>query len=322
MAILKKTTYLIFLFFLFITKSGAQNIEKYYDYRWKECEPNAARFYSKIAKTDSGYLRKDYYIRERRLQMNGMYLDSLCKIRNGHFTLYHANGVLESCGKLIQNKREGLWLSYYNNGIMKDSTVYSNGKMVGKSLSWYSNGYQSDSISLNEDRSGVQFSWFDNGAPAAAGRYSAGMKQHGKWKYFHKNGNISSIEIYNESKLVSRQNFNEKGELLADTTNTNRYAQFKGGIEAWLKYISDRIYFPDGYKIVNADVAKVVVNFTVNENGDIENVFTCTPFDKRFDIIAENVIRKSPKWIPAMQHNRCVKQVMAQPVNFQNHRDN
>ena len=158
MKIIKKTTYLIFLFFLFITKSGAQNIERYYDFRWKECEPNAARFYSKIAKTDSGYLRKDYYIRERKLQMNGMYLDSLCKIRNGHFTLYHANGVLESCGKLIQNKREGLWLSYYNNGFMKDSTVYSNGEMVGKSLSWYSNGYPSDSISLNEDRSGVQVS--------------------------------------------------------------------------------------------------------------------------------------------------------------------
>ena len=322
MKIIKKTIYLIFLFFLFITKSGAQNIEKYYDYRWKECELNTARFYSKIAKTDSGYLRKDYYIKERTLQKKGMYSDSLCKIRNGNFTFYHTNGVLESFGKYKQNKKEGLWLTNHNNGLKRDSTVYSNGKIVGISLSWHSNGYPSDSISLKEDRSGVLYAWFDNGTPDAAGRYSAGMKKHGKWKYFHKNGNISSIEIYNESKLFSRQNFNEKGELLADTTNINRLAQFKGGIEAWLKYISDRIYFPDGYKIVNADVATVVVTFTVNENGDIENVFTSTPFDKRFDVIAENVIRKSPKWIPAMKHNRCVKQVMSQPVNFQNHRDN
>ncbi len=322
MTITKKTTYIIFLFFLFITKSGAQNIEKYYDYRWKECKPDTARFYSKIAKTDSGYLRKDYYIRERRLQMSGVYSDSLCEIKNGKFTYYHANGVPGSFGKFVQNKRDGLWLSYYNNSFIRDSTIYSNGEIIGTSLSWHSNGYPSDSISLNEDRSGIQFSWFDNGIPAAVGRYSNGMKQHGKWKYFHKNGNVSSIEIYNESKLVNKQYFNEKGELLADTTNTDRHAQFKEGIEAWLKYISDHLYFPSAYKIVNADVAKVVVTFTVNENGDIENIFTSTPFDKRFDVIAENVIKKSPKWIPAIQHNRYVKEVRNQPVTFQNYREN
>jgi len=91
---------------------------------------------------------------------------------------------------------------------------------------------------------------------------------------------------------------------------------------AWLKYISDKVYFPDGYKIVNTDVEKVVMTFTVNENGDIENVFTSTSFDKRFDVIAENAIRKSPKYIPAIQHYRCFKQVIPKPVSFQNDRDN
>jgi TonB family protein len=245
----------------------------------------------------------------------------LCEVKNGRFAFYHANGVLQSSGKYIQNKKEGLWKSFQNNGLMADSTVYSTGKQIGKSLSWYPNGYPRDSTALNADRSGVHVSWFDNGFPAAAGRYSSDMKQNGKWKYFHRNGMVSSIEIYEESRLINKQYFNEKGEMLNDTTNTDRPAQFIGGKEAWLKFVSKQIYFPDGYKIVNADGVKVVVTFTVNENGEIENVFTSVPFEKMFDEIAEKAIRKSPKWIPAIEHNRKVKQEFQQPVNFHNYKD-
>ena len=316
---IKKIICLTLLFFLISFESTAQKIEKFYDYKWKECAPNEARFYSLTTKTDSGYYRKDYYIKERRIQMIGNYLDSLCTIRNGNFTFYHANGVLESTGKYIRNKKEGKWINFHNNGFIKDSTVYSAGKQIGKRISWYPNGYQNDSIVLNEDRSGVHVSWFDNGVPAAAGIYSADMKQHGKWKYFHRNGNISSIEIYDESKLVNKQYYNENGELMTDTTCTDRPAEFKGGIEAWLKYISNHIYFPSGYKIINGDVAKVVVIFTVNEEGEIENVFTSTPFDKAFDSIAEKAIKRSPKWLPAINHNRRVKSTFNQVVNFKNY---
>ncbi|MCK9205830.1 MAG: energy transducer TonB [Salinivirgaceae bacterium] len=321
MYLIKRTIGVIFLLFQILFETSGQNIEKFCDYKWEVCEPNLARYYSQISKTDFGYYRRDYYIREKRLQMLGNYSDSLCEVKNGSFLFYHANGVPHSSGKYIQNKKEGLWISYYNNGIMKDSTVFLNGKIIEKSLSWHPNGYLSDSISLNDDRSGVKVSWFDNGIPSVAGKYSSDMKQNGRWKYFHKNGVVSSIEIYDESKLVNKQYFNEKGKFVSDTTNTDRQAQFKGGDQEWLKYLSNQIYFPDGYKIANADTAKVVVTFTVNENGEIENVFTSNSFDKRFDKIAENAIKKSPKWIPAIEHNRNVKQVFHQIVSFQNYND-
>lgn len=319
MNLIKKTTYLTLLIFLVLVESNAQNVEKFYDYKWKECKLNEARFYSLITKTDTGYYRTDYYIREKRIQMIGNYLDSLCKVENGSFIFYHANGVLESSGKYIHGKKEGLWLNYYNNGFMEDSIVYSGGQQIGKSLSWHPNGYIADSTVLNEDRSGVHVSWFDNGIPSAVGRYSADMKQNGKWKYFHKNGNVSSIEIYDQSKLLSRLYFNENGEQINDTTNTDRDAQFIGGDDAWSKYLSNMVYFPAGYKIINGDVANVVINFTVNENGEIENVFTKTRFDIRFDRIAENAIKKSPKWLPAMRHNRNVKKRFTQVVGFKNY---
>jgi len=319
MNLVKKITYLTLLICLVLVEANAQSVEKFYDYKWKECKLNDARFYSVMTKTDTGYYRKDYYIREKRIQMIGNYLDSLCKVENGSFIFYHANGVPKSSGKYIHGKKEGIWLNYYNNGFMEDSTVYSGGQQIGKSLSWYPNGYRADSILLKEDRSGVHVSWFDNGIPSAVGRYSADMKQNGKWKYFHKNGNVSSIEIYDQSNLLSRQYFDENGEQINDTTNTDRDAQFVGGVDEWLKYLSTKIYFPDRYKILNGDVAAVVVSFTVNEDGRTENIFTKIPFDIRFDRIAENAIKKSPKWLPAMRHNRNVKTRFTQVVNFKNY---
>ena len=42
-----------------------QDITKFYDYKWKECRSNMARFYAIISSTDSGYVRKDYSIHSK-----------------------------------------------------------------------------------------------------------------------------------------------------------------------------------------------------------------------------------------------------------------
>jgi len=67
---------------------------------------------------------------------------------------------------------------------------------------------------------------------------------------------------------------------------------------------------------VNGEKAVVVVTFSIDENGNVTEVFTSTPFNSAFDKIAEDVIRHSPKWIPAMEHNRTIRTVRSQPVYF------
>jgi antitoxin component YwqK of YwqJK toxin-antitoxin module len=309
---------LCILLLLLASQSNAQKKEKYYDYKWKECEPNAARFYSRIIKTDSGYYREDFFIKESILQMSGTFEDSLYKIKNGTFHYYHANGVIDSYGKYVHGKKEGVWLSFHRNRIMSDSTVFLNDKQIGTSLSWYPNGFICDSIYTSETGSGVKVIWFDNGVPSVAGKYADNQKKEGIWKYFRKNGTISCREIYRNSNLITKQYFDENGKIINDTTIKDCLAQFPGGVEAWIKYLSKHIYFPDQYKIINSDVAKVVVAFVVNEEGDIEDVYMKVPFHKAFDIIAEKTIKKSPKWKPAIQNNRNIKCYFEQVVNFNN----
>lgn len=292
-----------------------QTIEKYYTYNWKECNADEARFYSTIQNTDSGYVRKDYFLHERSMQMMGKYKDKECKVKDGYFHYYHPNKMLDAIGKYENNEKEGLWLHSYPHGSLMDSGVYSKGNITGTYLSWHSNGFMRDSFVIEDEGKGVQITWFDNGNISSAG-FLVNYSNYGTWKYYHKNGQVSSKETYQNKVVVDKQYFNESGEIIIDTTNKDRDAVFPGGNKAWVKYLLKQIYFPSQFKIVNADQAVVVVNFTINEDGKLEDVEVSTPFYPDFDKIAKNAIMKCPGWLPAINHNRKVKSMMRQPITF------
>ncbi len=295
----------------------AQKIEKFFDYAWRPTIANTARYYALIEKKDTVWHRKDFFIHEGKLQMEGYYQDSTCKKEEGKFSYYHANGALEAIGAYKNGKREGFWLRYHDNGMMQDSVIYEGGKVVGTRLRWHPNGFLSDSSVMNKDGSGMEVSWFDNGNPSAAGRYAAGNKMHGKWQFFHRNGKPSATEVYENGTLLSKQYFDEEGNTLSDTTSRDKAASFPGGLKAWQKYLLKNLYFPSQWKISNADQAIVVVNAVIDEEGNVTDIALYAPLHPDFDKIALNVIRKSPKWIPSIAHNRKVKYYFRQPVVFQ-----
>lgn len=296
--------------------AAAQKTTTWYDYNWKECASEQARFFSEVKKTDSGYIRTDYFVQERSVQMTGRFEDEACTVKNGYFRYFHPNKILQSSGLYQNGKKEGLWLSFHPNGMMEDSTVYLHGQPIGTSVSWHSNGYPSDSTVLGEDGRGVNVKWFDNGILSSAGLLINFNLPDGKWKYFHKNGQPSAVEIYEWGILKNKFFYDEKGHEQPDTTNNDRSAGFRGGMQSWLDFIQKRLYFPEQYRLLNITTAVVIVDFTVNEEGKLENIITSTPFYPAFDKIAEAAIAKSPAWIPARNHNRNVKTKMRQQVIF------
>jgi len=292
-------------------------MEKYFDYRWHDTNAVNARYCSMIEKTDSGWRRRNYFLHNLTLQMEGLFADSACTIPSGHFRSFHPSRIIESMGAYRNGKMQGSWLRYYSDGLMEDSTVYDNGGPVGIRQSWYRNGYPHDSCNYSPDGSGVQLSWFDNGLPAAAGRYAAGYKMTGKWLYFYKEGGISAEEVYDlHGKLQSRKYYTEKGTILADTTNKDRAAVFAGGEKAWARYLDRSLYFPDAYQVTNGDAAVVVISATIDEEGKVVDAEIGVPFYPAFDKIALELMERSPNWLPAIEHNRKVRSRIWQPVVF------
>ncbi len=274
-----------------------------------------ARFYSTIEKTDSGWLRNDYYINGMSLQMRALYEDKECKINNGQANYFYPNGYPSILGRMVKNKQEGICMRYYSNGMTADSAFYSTGRPVGYRLMWHRNGFLSDSIAHVNDSVDVQISWFDNGGPSAGG-YLLRNKKNGKWKYYHRNGEPSGTEVYNNGKLLSQEYFNEDGTPQTDTAKANTDAIFKNGIEAWKKYLENKLYWPPAYKLTNTDMVTVGIQFVIDETGKAQDVEVYVPFSKEFDNIAVNVIRNCPAWKPAIKQNRKVKTLFRQPVTF------
>lgn len=299
---------------LVVLNVSAQKKETYYDFNWRPCTPQQARFYSEVIKTDSGWFRNDYFLGTKSLQMSGLFEDSANKVANGSFYYFYANGVLQNSGRNVHNKKEGLWMRYYYSGMIEDSTVYVNGNPSGTSLGWHSNGYMADSVVHSPDGSAVEMNWSSDGIPSSAGHLMNG-KLNGPWLFFYKNGKVAARESYNLGTLISREYYNPSGEK-EDTTSKDRDATFPGGTEGWKKFILKHIYFPSQYKFVNADQVTVVLTATIDEDGNVIDPFVDIPFLKDFDNIAITIFKKSPKWLPAIRHNRPVVQGVRQPITF------
>jgi TonB family protein len=102
---------------------------------------------------------------------------------------------------------------------------------------------------------------------------------------------------------------------MTDTTNRDKNYSFPGGMKAWKKYAAKKAHFPPGWEIKNTNQVTVVVHGVIDEEGNVTEVEASLPFHPDFDKTAISLIQKS-KWIPAVSHNRKVKQGFTLPVTF------
>jgi periplasmic protein TonB len=91
---------------------------------------------------------------------------------------------------------------------------------------------------------------------------------------------------------------------------------YPGGWPAWAHFLGRNMRYPDA--AVNENVAgTVLVRFIVDKEGNVSDVEAISGPDK--DGLREEairVIRKSGKWVPAVQNGRNVKSYKRQPVVF------
>lgn len=307
--------FILFITILFFSLNlSAQVKETYYDAFWKPCDASKASYYSLVNKTDSGWLREDYFIGTKKLQMQALFEDSACKSKHGWAAWFYGNGQLSMYGKLKHNKQEGVCLQYHPNGMMSDSGFYRDGKLVGYSLSWHPNGMIADSTAVINDSLKVRYHWFDNGAMSSGG-YLLRDSLYQKWKFYNPFGALTAIVHYNKGKITGKEYFNADGTPLADTADTE--ATFtKGGTDGWRKYLGRNANWPPRLRLVNTSMVTLVILFYINEEGKLMEPRIENPFHPELDRVALDAVKNSPKWVPARQFNRNVKQYFRQPLTF------
>jgi periplasmic protein TonB len=99
-------------------------------------------------------------------------------------------------------------------------------------------------------------------------------------------------------------------------------ASFPGGMAQWARFLSKNLRYPED--AINQGIGgTVVVQFVVDLEGNVSDVKAISgPETGGLREEAERVIRKSGKWVPAVQNGRHVKAYRWQPVIFEPPQEN
>lgn len=87
------------------------------------------------------------------------------------------------------------------------------------------------------------------------------------------------------------------------------------GLQKFYRYVHQRLRYPDA--AINKEISgKVLVQFTVDENGNVTNVILLKKVHPLLDAEVLRVIANTPRWTPGKNKNRPVKVAMVMPVDF------
>ena len=87
------------------------------------------------------------------------------------FSLHHSNGEKLQQGKLVEGKRDGVWLEWDDMGVKKYELTYSSGRLL-RSLAWKGNQKKPEQGITNG--SGILKRWHDNGKLAVEKKFIDG----------------------------------------------------------------------------------------------------------------------------------------------------
>ena len=131
-----------------------------------------------------------------------------------------------------------------------------------------------------------------------------------------KDDNIATPVAIDEGKQIVEEKKEEDENKIFDKVEIE--ASFPGGDSKWRQYLE---------RNANGQVATdngapegtytTVVQFVVDKEGNISDVRALTNHGYGMEDEAMRVIRKGPKWTPAVQNGRQVKAYRKQPITFQ-----
>lgn len=215
--------------------------------------------------------------------------------------------------------------SYFMHKVKDDDTTYvcrffqKNGPMIR----WET--YYDKNLDIPNGR----FAWYNkSGTLDSTGNTYRGKKD-GSWDYFiGDTSQLSKSEEYYRGKFIKRENFIENtvqyaGGIIEPAINTEATnniipASYQGGLTAWQNFLSQELKVPDRFVrgSNSGNRAKVIVNFMVNMQGRVSDIYIKKSIEWSVDTEAIRVIKKSYDWKPAFQNGKPIVYRKQQSISF------
>ncbi len=184
-----------------------------------------------------------------------------------------------------------------------------------------------------------RFAWYnEQGQLDSIGIVTNGHKDKNWYYNMDDSGRWRAEEYFEKGHFKSRTNFVSRMITHADGTTepldkprrpdslpaktimvVQQAAEFPGGIPAWTAYLSQNLHTPARLMRIIGPNAKatVRVEFIINRNGKIDNVFIWRSCEWSADIEAMRVIQSAPDWKPAEQNGMSVIYKHRQSITYQ-----
>ena len=238
--------------------------------------------------------------------------------------------------------KEGEITTYYINGKPKDVTYYESGLPSGEKIHYFNSGdinykiYQtsagygkSDAVSsstnyfycaspkgkvLLQDGNG-EFEEYGNDEDLIQKGVVKNSLPDGLWKGYE-NNRISFLEEYQNGILIKGESFDSNGNGRIYLSKDSR-PKPKGGMDKFYNYISNAMQemaIAQGEEDLDG---KLMLKFVVGSTGDIKDVkLVKSSTNNQFNTIAIEVLKKSPKWLPATEHGLPVETAFFMPLSM------
>lgn len=100
----------------------------------------------------------------------------------------------------------------------------------------------------------------------------------------------------------------------SESKPVDKEPEFPGGRDAWINFLRKNLSSPEGLE--EGEKKTVQVRFVVDRDGTVTGFQIVQSAGKSFDNEVIRVLRKMPKWTPAIQNGLAVERSYTQPVTF------
>ena len=230
---------------------------------------------------------------------------------NGPSKVFFKNGKIKESGKYKNNKKVGTWSLNYENGKKKAALKYDSKKTNNAPLlvEAYNQAGEAMVVDGNGYFKGQDLTFREY---MEEGNYQNGVKT-GKWTGF-KEGRKAYEELYNsEGELVEGTSYTKDGQTLS-YTEIDREATFEGGMQNWSNFLKMNLKYPKLAKRKNIQGA-VYIQFTVNEEGEIDKIEVASGIGGGCDVEAVRVVSLG-QWTPGTHRGQKIKSTIQVRIIF------
>jgi TonB family protein len=247
----------------------------------------------------------------------------------GQCVTFFPNGQRETINNYKNNQKVGERIEFFPNGKIYRMLTYSGPLTVdgvprldlGPRFSGSTDEYlvKADNDSLGNafivDGNGYYKGYDDKFTYVEEEGTIKNGKRDGQWKGDFRKASTTFTEKYNNGSLLSGTATNKEGKVSNYTKVRYAAPEFKGGVEAFGRFLSRKINYDDEARRQNIE-GTVILTFVVEKDGSLTDIRVLKSVMGALDNEAVRVLKLSPPWVPGTEFGLPVRVRYSVPVSF------